>query len=443
MDTALLALATACTALTGVVGFALWDIKKKAGQLRRLQPILKVEHEVERLRQIANGVHKEIEKLRGDYAAKRGHFDALSKEVALYDDRLAFAEIGVYEPHFEFGTGEAYKLQILHIRNDQKRMIEQKTAAVCPNDWQVDGSRAKGKTMTNRHIRLALRAFNNECEAIIANVRWNNAAASEMRIVRAQEQINRMNESNGVVINSDYVSLRIKELRLVHERQEKLKHERDERREASQFAREEERLLRDLARAQDEEGRFQRMVEKARAEAAGLVGPQLALQSKRIAFLEAQLAAAHTVAERAQAMAERTKTGWVYIISNIGSFGKDIVKIGLTRRLEPEDRIRELGDASVPFLFYSHAMIYSEDAPALERALHREFEPVRVNAQNFRKEFFRASLDEVEAAVKRLAPQASFFKEIESQEYRERLMRRQQSLLEQELAAEIALPIAI
>ena len=123
-------------------------------------------------------------------------------------------------------------------------------------------------------------------------------------------------------------------------------------------------------------------------------------------------------------MAERTKTGWVYIISNIGSFGKDIVKIGLTRRLEPEDRIRELGDASVPFLFDTHAMIYSEDAPALERALHGEFEPVRVNAENFRKEFFRASLDEVEAAVKRLAPAAGFFRDREAQEYQETLSRR-------------------
>jgi hypothetical protein len=115
-------------------------------------------------------------------------------------------------------------------------------------------------------------------------------------------------------------------------------------------------------------------------------------------------------------MAEKTKSGYVYIISNVGSFGEDVVKIGLTRRLDPSDRVRELGDASVPFLFDTHAMIYSEDAPALERALHAEFESRRINLKNYRKEFFKISLADVEQAVKRLAPEALFFKDIEAQD---------------------------
>jgi len=127
-------------------------------------------------------------------------------------------------------------------------------------------------------------------------------------------------------------------------------------------------------------------------------------------------------------MAERTRSGYVYIISNIGSFGDGVVKIGLTRRLDPMDRVRELGDASVPFTFDTHAVIYSDDAPALERALHAEFDPTRINAQNYRKEFFRASIEQVEEAVARLAPGSSFFKDIEAQEYRETLARRQTKL---------------
>lgn len=129
-------------------------------------------------------------------------------------------------------------------------------------------------------------------------------------------------------------------------------------------------------------------------------------------------------------MAERTRSGYVYIISNVGSFGGEIIKIGLTRRLDPSDRVRELGDASVPFLFDTHAIIYSDDAPRLERALHAEFEAGRINTENYRKEFFRVpSIDDVEAAVKRLAPDAAFFRDIEAQEYRETLARRQAALV--------------
>ncbi|MNE28735.1 hypothetical protein D3C80_1221870 [compost metagenome] len=142
-------------------------------------------------------------------------------------------------------------------------------------------------------------------------------------------------------------------------------------------------------------------------------------------------------------MAERTRSGYVYIISNVGSFGDDVVKIGLTRRLDPTDRVRELGDASVPFFFDTHAIIYSDDAPTLERALHNEFEKVRINTQNYRKEFFRASIDDVETAVKRLAPLAPFFRDIEAQEYRETLAKRNAMLASNVVAKELALPDTI
>ena len=147
--------------------------------------------------------------------------------------------------------------------------------------------------------------------------------------------------------------------------------------------------------------------------------------------------------ERARAMAEMTRSGYVYIISNVGSFGEDVVKIGLTRRLDPDDRVRELGDASVPFSFDTHAMIYSDAAPALEFALHKEFADRRINMSNFRKEFFRVSLDEVEEAVARLAPDASFFKDREAQEWHETMARRNVELLDLQSAAAKSLPASI
>ena len=113
----------------------------------------------------------------------------------------------------------------------------------------------------------------------------------------------------------------------------------------------------------------------------------------RLRQLEADKA---TVLEREA----NARAGYVYIISNIGSFGENVYKIGMTRRLEPMDRIRELGSASVPFEFDVHAMIFSDDAPSLETALHQTFEKQSVNRVNLRKEFFRASLDDIEVVVK-------------------------------------------
>jgi hypothetical protein len=366
-----------------------------------------------------------LETLRNDYTSKKEIYDRLRHEVAIFDEQLSFAELGIYEPHFEFGDSESYKHSVKAVREAQKAMIKNKNAVVCHTEWTLSDSASKGQTMINRAIRLTLRAFNNECEAAIANVRWNNANAMIKRIENAKTQIDKANVSLDIEITDDFLVLKLNELRLTHEYREKLKLERDQRSEHARLEREERRLLREAEDARKEEERYQALLEKARAE-AGIESSEE--QRARIRELEQQLAEAHEKTERARAMAEMTKSGFVYIISNIGSFGEDVVKIGLTRRLDPTDRVRELGDASVPFVFDTHAMIYSEEAPALEAALHAEFDDRRINAANMRKEFFRVSLDEVEEAVKRLAPDAEFHKDIEAQDFHETLARRQEKV---------------
>ena len=276
--------------------------------------------------------------------------------------------------------------------------------------------------MINRQTRLTLRAFNNECEAAIANTRWNNVNAMEKRVLNAAKQIDSANNSMNLTIADAYVALRLEKLRLTHEYRERVKLEREERAELARAEREEKKLLAEVEAAEREEARYHQLLDKARKEAGA--------DSGRIAELEAALAEAHTASERARAMAEMTRSGYVYIISNVGSFGEDVVKIGLTRRLDPDDRVRELGDASVPFGFDTHAMIYSDEAPRLEHALHAEFADRRINVANMRKEFFRVSLDQVEEAVARLAPDAGFFKDREAQEWHETLARRNKTLLE-------------
>lgn len=394
--------------------------ERATGLERKYGSILNVEEEVERLKSEAEKVRGETTALRAAYAEKREILSKLEQQVAIYDERLAFSELGVYEPHFDFNDSEAFKEQIKEIRAEQKAMVSAKTATECPTNWTVDGSRSKGQTMVNRQVRLTMRAFNNECEAAIANTRWNNVVAMEKRILNAVRAINKENNSMNLLISEDYAALKLDELHLTHEYREQLRQEREERAELARAEREEKRLLKEAEAAEREERKYQALLEKARKEAG--------VDEAKITELEAALAEAKAASERARAMAEMTKSGYVYIISNIGSFGEDVVKIGLTRRLDPDDRVRELGDASVPFSFDTHAMIYSDEAPALESALHKEFHERRVNMTNTRKEFFRVSLDEVEDAVERLAPEASFFKDREAQEWHETLARRNEAL---------------
>lgn len=335
--------------------------------------VAEAETHLQKLRTEAADLLASIKKLKFDYSEKRAVFDRLKSEVAIFDEKIAFAEMGVYEPHFDYTDSEQYKRAIEEIRLKQKTMVSLGTAVYCTTDWTVDGNRAKGKTMTNRNIKLTLRAFNNECDASISNARWNNVNAMEKRITRAREQIDKLNETNTTKIAPDFFDLKLRELRLAHEYREKLKHEKEERAEAARAAKEEQRLLRDLERAQEDEERYSALLLKAKSEAARFTGERLEAFGEQIRTLERELAEAKARATRAQAMAEKTSSGYVYVISNVGSFGDNVVKIGLTRRLDPADRVRELGDASVPFFFDTHAVIYSDNAPSLERALHMNF----------------------------------------------------------------------
>lgn len=406
----------------------------------RFRNVIDADSEAERVKQEAKELVDATEKLRTEYKAKREIFERLQQELAIFDERIAFTELGVYEPHFDFTDSESYKQEIRKIRDTQKAMISEKTAVIAKTDWAVEGSKAKGRSMVNRQIRLTMRAFNNECEAAIANVRWNNANAMEKRIERARDQIDKLNASLNIKVNQKYLALKLRELWLTHEMREQIKAEKDERAEARRLAREEERLIKESEAAEREQARYEKLLAKARNEAEAVSGEKLDAFREQIEILERDLAEARNRAERAKSMAEQTRTGHVYVVSNVGSFGEDIVKIGLTRRLDPDDRVRELGDASVPFAFDTHALIYSADAPALEGALHRTFEDRRVNAANLRKEFFRVTLDEIEGAVRQLAPEANFFRDREAQEYRETLAMRHQQMQDKVREAEASFP---
>lgn len=404
----------------------------------RYSKIIDVDEEVEEALKRKIQLQETIQSLQLDYQKKYGLFQILTRKIAVYDEDLELAEIGFYKPHFDFGTSEAYKQKIASIRELQKGMLKSKTAVTCSTEWTVGESRAEGKKMVNRAIKLTTRAFNNECEAAIANVRWNNIEKMQDRISKAAEDINKMNESNHVYISAQYVELKLQELWLAYEYQEKVKEEKEEQAEIRRQMREEAKLEQEMLAAKKEEEKYQKLLMKAQAEAAKAAGGNLDKLNAEIAELTQKLEEAHQKNERALSMAQQTKAGHVYVISNIGSFGEDIYKIGMTRRLEPMDRVHELGDASVPFYFDVHAMIYSDNAPAMENALHKAFAERRLNLVNLRKEFFHVTLDEIKDEVFKISTDAEFVITAEAEEYRQtQTIRHEKTQAEKELEEEI------
>lgn len=362
-------------------------------------------------------------KLKSSYAQKRSVYENLIKEISLLEEQTEDLSYGLYEPHFNFDTSERYKIEIQNIRKQQKEMIRAKNAAICITEWTVSGSKSEGTKMTNRTIKLMLRAFNNECDAAVLKVSWNNVQKMRERITKAYEAINKLGEPSAIVISPDYLELKLKEISLAYEYQEKLQAEKEEQRRIREEMREEEKVRREIEKAmQDairEEQVYNKALEKARQEMESAHGERLEKLKIQTALLEEKLKEAEEKGRRAQSMAEKTKSGHVYVISNIGSFGENIYKIGLTRRLEPEVRVKELGDASVPFAFDIHAMIHSENAPEVENAFHKHFRDKQVNLVNSRKEFFAVSLNEIEEYAVANGLTIEFTKIAEAKEYRE------------------------
>lgn len=351
-------------------------------------------------------------------------FKELEKDIKIYKNDLEFIELGLYEPIFDLETSEEYKEKITDIVNKQKQLIKGGNACVCNTEWVVGNSRKQGEIMTRRYINLTLRAFNGECDSLISKVRWNNVKRFEERIKKAFNAINKLGKSNNTFLTDKYLKLKLDELHLVYELAHKKYQEKEEAREIRAQQREEERAQREFEKARKdaemEEKRFQKALEKAKKDLGLVSGEKLDELNSQIAQLEQNLKEANKAKERAISRAQETKSGHVYIISNLGSFGENVYKIGMTRRLDPMDRVKELGDASVPFTFDLHAMIFSENAPELEKLLQKEFDDRRINKVNYRKEYFNVTLDEIEQVIKdKYEKEVDFIKISEAQQFRE------------------------
>lgn len=398
--------------------------KDLENKLEKYSAIINIESEVSNIIEKIKIQTQELEELNNKYLSAKEIYKNLKHEVSIFETNLDLAEFGVYEPVYDFEKSDDYRDEQNRIISLQKQLIQNEKAAISHTTWTVNGSEAQGRAATKKFIKLILRAFNGEADSLVTKVKWNNINQIKERLNKSFSTLNALGKSQTVEITKDYFDLKIKELLLEYEFRLKKQQEREEQRALAEELREEEKAKREYEKAQKEaekeEAYYQKILEKVKKDYQSKIGNPEELENK-IAELERDLEEARNKKERALSMAQQTKRGNVYIISNIGSFGENVYKIGMTRRLEPMDRVRELGDASVPFKFDVHAMIYSDEARTLEYELHKAFADRAVNLFNFRKEFFNVTLEEIEQKIKELGFEAEFSTIPEAEEYNETL----------------------
>lgn len=379
--------------------------------------------QVSSLQEEVNNLDEKINSLSQEIKKKKS-------EIVELDEESLMQSFSLYKPTYTFTKSEEYKLKLNEIRKEQKAMIKRGVAAMGNLTWTVNGSKSEGKKMVKDTQKLLLRAFNSECEHVTEKVRYNNFESCEKRITKAYLAISKLGTVMNISINPDYYDSKIEELHLALEYQQKKQEEKEHQKELREQAREEAKLKKEIAEARKkvskEKAHYSNALETAleQLSSATDIEEKNALEMK-IKDLKAQLIEIDKNMTDIDYRESNQRAGYVYVISNIGSFGENVYKIGMTRRLDPMERVYELGDASVPFNFDVHAMIFSDDAPKLEAALHHAFEDKKINMVNTRREFFNVSLSDIEKVVKENYDGTVEFTKIpDAQQYRESLKMR-------------------
>jgi hypothetical protein len=293
----------------------------------------------------------------------------------------------------------------------QKSEIKSGKAWSAYENFYWNDNLTAGKAKQRRLAKFLLAAFNAETDNFIGLSKKGNFHKSHKAIEKWFEKINKLGEDWSVTIERSFLKLRLEELRIVVEYHLQREFEKEEERYVNESIREEKRVQKEIEAfvksREKEEKKYKDEIDLAKEELKASSDAELEKLKLLIEDLQFKLERSSKEKERAMSMAQLTRSGHVYIISNEGSFGRGVYKIGMTRRLDPMDRVKELGDASVPFFFDVHGIIHSDDAPGLERELHKRFEACRVNKENYRREFFRVSIDDIEKAICEIHEQTS------------------------------------
>lgn len=349
------------------------------------------------IRQSCKDAQNELSEVNREIQTKRA-------EIVELDNTILLQEYGIYSPVYDFANSEQYAEKLREIRDKQKQMILAGTAATCSTTWTVMNSESKGRQMVKQNIKQILRCFNDECDVLVGKVKFNNVEAFVKKIHSSFDALNKMNSSLFISISDAYAKLKVEELVLAYEYALAKQREKEEQRKLREQQRDEARLSKEIEEKrkeiEKEQKHYANALLKINKQLEGCSEVELELLEVKKREIQTHLEELEVAVKDIDYREANKKAGYVYIISNIGAFGENVYKIGMTRRLDPAERVDELGDASVPFKFDIHALIFSDDAPKLEAALHRAFETKRLNKVNTRREFFAVTLDEIMQVVK-------------------------------------------
>lgn len=350
-----------------------------------------------------SNTEKSVEEIRKQIAVLETEIENKKAQIVSFDDEILAQEFGLYKPRFNFTNVEQYKEKLKEIRDGEKQVVKRINEQAKNSKWTVNGSNAQGRKMVSDICRLLMTAFNGACDDIIRRVKFSNIEKSVESIDKQADKISKYGRVIGISIPAEYISLKKSEAYVSYEYAKFKEEEKERLREQREREREEKKLAKEIAekrkKLEKERRQYQQELTSVYERLKDAEGEtKEALEAKK-AELEEKLTDNEKAKEDVDYREANQRAGYVYVISNIGSFGDDVFKIGMTRRLDPYERIRELGDASVPFKFDVHAMIFTDDAPGLESALHKEFEDRKLNLVNQRREFFKCSLEEIKSAI--------------------------------------------
>jgi hypothetical protein len=361
---------------------------------------------------VAAGVGARVALLEAENAALRRQLGAATSasDVVLLDDERVLQEVGIYRYHHPLENASLYKDRLSQLSSRIAELVKTRGAIEMSSTFTFDNSLAKGQRMASDLAKLMLRAYDAEVDNTIRSLRVGNVVTAKKRVEASRAAIAKLGGMMQMRISDAFHALRLEEIELTADYLMKKQEEREAALEERARLREERKVAAELAeeRARLDKERHHMLNALESLRSSGASDPDL---ERRLTEIDEAIA-------QNDYRAANIRAGYVYVISNRGAFGANVVKIGLTRRLEPLDRVNELGGASVPFRFDVHALFFSEDAVTLETELHQHFATQRLNHANARKEFFFASPADVHSVLRsKVGSLLEFTEDAESTEY--------------------------
>ena len=390
------------------------QIEEKKGLLSELTKQLKIANEV-------SSLDKELEK-------RKEELQDVKSRLAIMNDDVGLQEFGFFERQYKFSDSVHYKAELDNLRLQQKQLVKDGRAGVITSPLAFNNSVKKGEAIQKQLIKAAIRGFNGEADALLTKVTPGNLENKKKALQKAFEQLNKIYERNFVKLTNQYLELKAKELQLAVEYDLQKQEEKELLREQRAQEKEDRKLQAEIAtkrkKLEKDRMHFKQMLDNVEALMKSASEEEKEKLKLQLSEYQNKLSELDEIEEDIDYREGHASAGYVYVISNIGSFGEDVYKIGVTRRLEPLERIRELSSASVPFQFDVHALVFSEEAFALETELHNQLAEFKVNKVNGRKEYFRVPFDrikEILSAHKELAIELT--EKAEAFEYRQGLLK--------------------